>query len=228
MLTLIQKRLVKCINAHYCCKKMAGFSWHLFKLLRTKLLLSNHYYISGAVKLKRDVIGTGNIIDVCDSFIDNAFVRIRGNNNRLVIKSKCSIGPGCSFWMEGNNLTIIVGENCSFTRDVQLNAQENGMSILIGADCMFSNSIVVRTSDSHPIIDVTSGNRLNAPNDVMVGSHVWVAPNVKLLKGANIGDGSIIGSDTTINKIIPSNSLVVGRPAKIVKSNVSWTRELLF
>ncbi|MCC8125916.1 MAG: hypothetical protein LIO92_00740 [Clostridiales bacterium] len=93
---------------------------------------------------------------------------------------------------------------------------------------MFSNQIVVRTSDSHAIYNIESGERVNNSKDVIVEDHVWIAPNTKIMKGACIGTGAIIGSDTTVSKKIPSNVLAVGRPSKVVKENVEWTREKLF
>ena len=48
------------------------------------------------------------------------------------------------------------------------------------------------------------------------------------MKGAFIEQGTVIGSDTMVNKTIPANSLAVGTPAKIVKENIHWTRESLY
>ena len=89
----------------------------------------------------------------------------------------------------------------------------------------FSNKIIVRTSDSHPIYDLTSGERINSPKPVIIGRHVWIAPDSKIMKGAIIGDGCIIGSNTMVSKQIPANALAVGMPAKVVKEGVRWTRE---
>ena len=58
--------------------------------------------------------------------------------------------------------------------------------------------------------------------------YFWIAPNTKIMKGAIIKDGAIIGSDTTISKEIPTNSLAIGRPAKIIRTNIRWSREALF
>lgn len=92
---------------------------------------------------------------------------------------------------------------------------------------MFSNSIIVRTSDSHPIFD-EDGKRSNPAKDVEIGNHVWIAPNSKVMKGVTIGEGSIIGSDTIVTKDIPESCLAVGHPAHVVKTNVKWTRDRLF
>lgn len=104
------------------------------------------------------------------------------------------------------------------------NAQEHDTKITVGEDCMFSNTIIVCTSDSHPIYN-EEGVRINNPKDVVIGDHVWIAPNSVIMKGAVIESGCIVGSHSMINKNIPANSCVVGMPGKVVKEGVTWTRE---
>lgn len=218
-------------------RQLVKKNYILYSLL-TKILNLYRRYISlyfrdnivvnlGYGKLFRDIIGSGNYVEVGkNTYLNKSKIRIRGNNNRIIFYSDCYIGPDCSFWLEGNNVSIIIGSNTSFTRCVHFCAQENNMSIEVGTDCMFSNNIIVRTSDSHPIY--VNQKRINYPKPVKVGNHVWIAPNSVIMKGANIGDGSIVGSNTMVNKDVPQNSLVVGYPARIVKEDVSWTRESLF
>lgn len=189
------------------------------------------YFIDdkGCTRLSKDITGHGHSIVIGEgSRMDRSSIYIRGNNNRLKIGKNCIFGKNCSFRMEGSNITITIGDNSTFTSNVNFTAQEDGTSILIGDDCMFSNTIVVRTSDSHPIYSKGSGERLNLPGNVVIGNHVWVAPNSKIMKGAEIGEGTVIGSDTMINKPIPSRVLAVGMPARVVKENIEWTREKLF
>lgn len=102
------------------------------------------------------------------------------------------------------------------------------MSIMIGNDCMFSNNIIIRTSDSHPIYDKNTKQRINHPQSVIIGNHVWIAPDSKIMKGVEIGDNSIIGSNTFVTKNIGENVLAVGIPAKEIKNEIFWTRESLF
>lgn len=111
------------------------------------------------------------------------------------------------------------------TQIVHINVQEDNMSIELGKDCMLSNNIIIRSSDSHPIYDIESGKRINSAKPVQIGNHVWIAPKTTIAKGSVIGDGSIIGSNTLVTKEIPANSLAVGMPARVVKTNVKWTRE---
>jgi acetyltransferase-like isoleucine patch superfamily enzyme len=184
----------------------------------------------GRARLVKDIKGQDNRIEInkgCKLY--DTMIRIRGDKNIIVFEEDCIVGKGCSFWMEGDNISIIIGRGTTFTRDVHFCTQENGMSIKVGQDCMFSNNIIVRTSDSHPIYDVESGKRINAPAKVVIGNHVWIAPNAKIMKGSEIDDNSIIGSDTmVISGKIDSNTLAVGHPAKVVKTNIRWTREALW
>lgn len=162
------------------------------------------------------------------TMLNHVKIRIVGIGNSIKIGNNCYIGNGCSIWLEGNNITVTIGDRCTFTHDTQLCAQEDNSQIFIGADCMFSHHINVRTSDSHLMYNTQTGERLNPSRNVIIGEHVWIAPEAKVMKGCTIGDGAIIGSNTIVTKDVPKNSLAVGMPAKIVKENVSWKREKLF
>lgn len=186
---------------------------------------NNKIMIKGsAIKLKKSIEGNDNIVDVKGSTLIETSIRIRGNGNKLLIEDGCFLGKGCSFWLEGNNNSIVIGKNTTMTLRCHFNAQEHNTRIMVGEDCMFSNTIIFRTSDSHPIFN-SEGERINPAQDVIIGKHVWVAPNSVLMKGSIVGDGSIIGSHSMVNRQIPESSLAVGIPAKVVKEGVSWTRE---
>jgi acetyltransferase-like isoleucine patch superfamily enzyme len=187
-------------------------------------VVENH----GVIRIKRYVKGNNNKIVIGrNTCLNGASFRIVGNNNIIEFGENVNIGKGCSFWAEGNNIRIYVGNHTTFTHKVHVNAQEDNSQILIGDDCMFSNTIIIRTSDSHPIYN-SDNIRINPAKSINIGEHVWIAPNTKIMKGVTIGSGSIIGSDTIVTKDLPSNILAVGHPAKIVKTDVRWTRESIF
>ena len=180
-------------------------------------------------KLKKTVLGKNNKVVLDKGTKINALsLLIRGNNNQVLIGNDCFFGTGCSICIEGNGCTVKIGDKSTFVYGVHLCAQEDGSEIVIGEDCMFSNTIIVRTSDSHPIYDMTTNARINSAANVFIGNHVWIAPNTKVFKGVKIGTGAIIGSDTLVTHDVSENTLAVGHPAKIVKEKVKWTRETLY
>ena len=96
--------------------------------------------------------------------------------------------------------------------------------ILIGDDCMFSSNIDVRTGDDHAVVDLL-GNKLNHEKDVTLKNHVWVAPNCSILKGVQIGAGSIIATRSTVTRPFQDeNILIGGSPAKKLKDQITWVR----
>ena len=182
----------------------------------------------GVIRIKRFVKGENNRIIVGkNTHLNGTSFRIVGNNNTIEFGENVRIGDECSFWAEGNNIKIYIGDNSTFTRTVHVNAQEDNSVIYMGKDCMLSNTIIIRTSDSHPIYN-NEGRRINPAKSIYIGDHVWIAPNSKIMKGVTIGDGCIIGSDTMVTKDLPYRVLAVGHPAKIVKTDINWTRESLF
>ncbi len=150
--------------------------------------------------------------------------------------------------MSGNNISI--GHNCMLSGKIvhgwdakttigkltTISAQadiavHSFSTLIIGEDCMFSFSNIIYTGDGHPIFIKDNGQfkHINPcmEDKIEIGSHVWVGHSSKLLSKAKIGDGSIVGMGSLVNKEFPNNVLIVGSPAKIIKKNVSWIRNVL-
>lgn len=60
---------------------------------------------------------------------------------------------------------------------------------------------------------------------VKIGNNVWLGENVTILKGVTIGDNVIIGIGSIVTKDIPSNSVAVGIPAKVVGTYEDYYRK---
>ena len=52
---------------------------------------------------------------------------------------------------------------------------------------------------------------------VVIKKNAWIAIGVIILPGVTIGEGAIIASGSVVTKDVPSNSLVGGVPAKLLK-----------
>lgn len=46
---------------------------------------------------------------------------------------------------------------------------------------------------------------------------MWIGEGVIIMPGVTIGDGSIIGAHSIVNKDVPENTIAAGSPAKIIK-----------
>ena len=59
------------------------------------------------------------------------------------------------------------------------------------------------------------GGGLFAP--VYIGKQCWIAANSTILKGVTIGDESVVGAMSLVNKDIPAKVLAAGVPAKVIR-----------
>lgn len=155
--------------------------------------------------------------------IENYSIKIFGNNNKIILGEHCQMKDG-EFWIEDDNNEIIIGSETTIECKTQLACIE-GCKIIIGKDCMFSSEIVVRTGDSHSIVNFDK-IRINKSADVKIGDHCWIGHRVMLMKGCEIPPTTIIGAGAIVNKKFEhQNTIIAGIPARVVKRNVNWLRE---
>lgn len=57
---------------------------------------------------------------------------------------------------------------------------------------------------------------VNSSGRVKIGDNVYIAANVIILKGVSIGNNCIIGAGSVVTKDIPSNSVAVGNPCRVL------------
>lgn len=98
-------------------------------------------------------------------------------------------------------------------------------SISIGSDLLCAWDVFISDSDWHLINRYGTTSDHHA--DIVIGDHVWIAPGCNILKGTNIGDGSIIANKSTTNKSYPTNTLIAGNPAKAIQHNINWSRDII-
>jgi acetyltransferase-like isoleucine patch superfamily enzyme len=154
-------------------------------------------------------------------------INIIGNNNLIVLGDSIKVNEGGQFLIEGNNCLISIGSKTTIG-NADVFCGESETSIIIGNDSMLSTKINIDTSDFHSIIDLSNNQRINKPKNVIIGNHVWIGFNSQILKGARISDNSIIAAKALVTgKDYPSNVLLAGVPAKVIKHNINWSREKL-
>jgi len=94
----------------------------------------------------------------------------------------------------------------------------------IGEDNMFSLFIKMNAG-SHEIVDKDTDTIIDNTAPIITGKHVWLGMGTTLLPGCNIGEGSIAGAASLVNKAIPANCICAGAPAKVIRENIVWKRE---
>jgi acetyltransferase-like isoleucine patch superfamily enzyme len=169
------------------------------------------------------LIGEGNRLTIGEPLaLDNIDIQLSGRAE-LHIGPGCVIGNLCAFAQAG--AVIRIGGATGFVGYVKVMAHETG-NITVGETCLFAEGTVVTASDMHSIIDDSTGQRINPARDIAIHDHVWVGMRTMILKGAQIGKGSIVGAGAVVTGELPPNTLCVGVPARAVRHGVSWRHSL--
>ena len=60
---------------------------------------------------------------------------------------------------------------------------------------------------------------------ISIGNNVWIGANSTILPEVKIGNNVIIGANSVVTKDIPSNSVAVGNPCKVIKEKEPYTED---
>lgn len=68
---------------------------------------------------------------------------------------------------------------------------------------------------------VTIGGRSKSRGVPMIGDRVYIATGAKILGDITIGNDVVVGANSVVINDVPSNCVVAGVPARIIKRNIS-------
>lgn len=68
---------------------------------------------------------------------------------------------------------------------------------------------------------VTIGGRSKHYQVPKIGDNVYIGAGAKILGPITVGNNSVIGAGAVVLKDVPENSVVVGIPAKVIKTNIN-------
>ena len=110
-----------------------------------------------------------------------------------------NISVGENFYTN-HNCTILDGAKVTF-----------GDNVFIAPNCVFSTA-------GHAIDAEQRSAGLEIALPIHVGDHVWIGANVSVLPGVTIGNNTVIGAGSVVNKDIPDNVIAAGNPCKVIRA----------
>lgn len=91
-------------------------------------------------------------------------------------------------------------------------------SIFIGAGSLIASSATILCHEHVYRDPLNAALPLRKP--VHIGDRCFVGVSAVILPGVTVGDDCIIGAGCVVTKSIPAGSMVVGVPARIIRSNL--------
>lgn len=166
--------------------------------------------------------GSGSVLEIgAGAELIRGAIQFLAGGGTVKIGTKCTVR---GILRADERATLNLGNRTNINRDSTIRACEGGV-IDIGEGCLFSN-VVVRNSDLHAIVDIKTGERINKSADINIGARVWLGEDVYVYKGADIGNGSIIGARSVVMGKIPESCIAVGVPARPVRHGIAWHKSL--
>ncbi|TWT27771.1 DapH/DapD/GlmU-related protein [Planomicrobium sp. CPCC 101110] len=108
---------------------------------------------------------------------------------------------------------IEIGKNVSLNEGVHLNARGK---IKIGSNVHISTYVVINTGAL--ILDHDENvDRVHTSQEVVIEDNVWIATGAIINPGVSIGENSVVGAGAVVTRDIPSNSVVGGVPARVIR-----------
>jgi acetyltransferase-like isoleucine patch superfamily enzyme len=162
--------------------------------------------------------------------------KVRGRFDNIIIGDEVVIGKNVDLRNRENGV-IDIGNKVYLDENVRIVAARDGsVKIDIGAE-LGANTIInsggITTIGKYSLlagfININSsshGTKIHSyikdqPHEhgtVSIGDDVWVGSYAAVLMNSKIGNGSVIGSHSVVIGEIPSFSIAVGVPAKVIKS----------
>jgi acetyltransferase-like isoleucine patch superfamily enzyme len=171
----------------------------LFSLIYTKILFPK----ARLIRLPFDIRYKRNI-QIGHNFTTGRFCRLEAISDN-----------------ENYEKLLIIGSNVQINDLVHISAAKK---IIIGNNVLIASKVYISDVSHGEYNGYNSSSPFEIPNDrtlfskdVIIEDNVWIGDGVCILPGVTIGFGTIIGANSVVSKSIPSLSIAVGIPAKVIK-----------
>jgi acetyltransferase-like isoleucine patch superfamily enzyme len=110
---------------------------------------------------------------------------------------------------------VIIGDKTVLGQECTISAYKH---VRIGEQCVIADRAMFIDFD-HGIVEVERTIREQGiyKRDVDVGSNVWIGYGACVLRGVQVGDNAVIGTNAVVTADVPANAVVGGIPAKVIR-----------
>jgi acetyltransferase-like isoleucine patch superfamily enzyme len=183
-------------------------------------LAAANYIDSSARCTRVDSIEMGGGV-VLGAFVELYLAPPLGNKagiGSVRLASRSVLCTHTTIWAYGG--VVLVGENTVIGTHCHIASYGKGISVgrnvLIASHCSMVDTQHVFSSTRAPIIEQSYSSQ-----GIVIEDDVWLGSGVVVMDGVTIGSGSIVGAGSVVTKDVPPMSIVVGVPARELRSRIS-------
>ncbi|MEN8263536.1 MAG: acyltransferase [Nitrospirota bacterium] len=108
---------------------------------------------------------------------------------------------------------VTIGNNVAIAEFVHI--WGNG-SVSIGDHSIIATHSIITSVTHNTSAYIYGQEKIKAP--VIIGERVWIGSGAIILPGVTIEDGAIVGAGSIVTKNVKANTIVVGNPARFLRS----------
>lgn len=141
----------------------------------------------------------------------------------IEIGLNCSFGYKLGGFHKGGSIEIQprykesfikIGNNVSTNNNLFVCAANY---IEIGDDTLIGQNVIIMDHEAHGIAP-EKRRQIGEIGKVLISKNVWLGNNVTILKNTEIGENTIVAAGAVVAGKFPSNVIIGGIPAKIIKT----------
>lgn len=126
----------------------------------------------------------------------------------------------------GDDVTILQPFYCDYGYNIHIGNRTyinfrctilDEAAVTIGDDAFIGPNVSIYTA-CHSTNPVERNTRWEWAKPVTIGNNCWIGGSVTILPGVTIGDNCTIGAGSVVVHDIPSGSIAVGNPCKVIKT----------
>ena len=89
--------------------------------------------------------------------------------------------------------------------------------VTIGDHAFIGPNVSIYTA-CHPLNAEERNTCVEWAEPVTIGNNVWIGGSATICPGVTIGDNVVVGAGSVVTRDIPSDVVVAGNPARIIKT----------
>lgn len=187
----------------------------LYGMIRFRTIKSVYIHPSATIKcISKITIGRGF------SMAKNCYIDALSEHG-MICGDNVTLGYNTFIELTGSLRTLgkgmIIGNNVGLGTHGRYGS---GAGIVeIGDNTIFGNYVSIHP-ENHISSDISTPIReqgVYSKGGVKIGANCWIGAKVTILDGTELGDGCIVAAGAVVTGKFPSNSMIGGVPAKIIK-----------
>ena len=133
----------------------------------------------------------------------------------LSLGSRVFISDGVSISV-GPNAEVTIADDVFIGRNTVIAASEQ---VYVGERTLIAEHCSIRDGDHQPSPSERDAETHLRTAPLVIGSSCWIGAGARVLRGATLGYGVVVGANAVVKSPIADGATVVGAPARPVTAN---------